>query len=501
MFILSYIGYDRWLQIKWVRVLLWIIPTSNVILVLTNEWHGLFWSGFTRSPVGDNILTFHHGPGFFWTVLNGYIAAFIIFVSLTKAIRKSSELVRRQARLLLIALIIPLAGNLLYLLEIPEIQGIDWSSVLFSVSGIFFLAALYGTRFLTIVPIARHAMIEWMTDCVLVLDANNRVTDFNQATQINFGIAKRDLGKPVDIAMVHWPKIIELSSLVTTNRITIKIGKNKKTLQYFDTHLTLLEDNRGQLFGKLIVFRNITKYHQAERALEQRFVDIQELNENLRQSQEQIVAQQRELAKTEERQRMARDLHDSASQSIHSMVLFSETLAATLEKGNLERARQIIERLQESARQSHKETRLLLYELQAKDLERSVDIIQDLETRLAMVERHAGLNTQLIREGSLENCPPDWHRNLFWITIEALNNALRHAQARSVKIILRCTPGEIKLEIVDDGIGFDSSKVVIGGMGLKNLHERAGLIGGTLTIESKLNRGTRVLFNAKIKVD
>jgi len=220
--------------------------------------------------------------------------------------------------------------------------------------------------------------------------------------------------------------------------------------------------------------------------------------QQLQQAQELLLEQQRELAKVEERNRMARDLHDSVSQSIHGMVLFSETLAATIEKGNLERAGQIIERLQESARQSHKETRLLLYELQAEGPGRSVDLIKDLEERLAKVEEHTGVKTKIIQEGSLENIPLEWHENLFWITVEALNNALKHAQARSVQIIIRSSPQKIELEVSDDGRGFDYAKVRIGGLGLENMQTRATIIGGKLKFESKSGQGTTMRFVAEL---
>ncbi len=125
---------------------------------------------------------------------------------------------------------------------------------------------------------------------------------------------------------------------------------------------------------------------------------------HMQRAQNMLNKQQRELAKLEERKRMARDLHDSVSQSIHSMVLFSETLAATLEKGNYDRALQISDRIQESARQSHKETRLLLYELQFEGPNKQVNLIQDLKERLARVERHTGVKAEIIQEGILGKC-------------------------------------------------------------------------------------------------
>ena len=205
------------------------------------------------------------------------------------------------------------------------------------------------------------------------------------------------------------------------------------------------------------------------------------------------------LTAVEERQRLARDLHDSVNQSIHSLVLFSETLISTLERNNTDRARQIADRLKESARQALKETRLLLYEIQAPASEGSVDLVQALQRRLATVEQRAGIRAQIVQEGSLEYCPPGWSENLFWIAIEALNNALKHAQAHSMKIVIRSLPQSVDLEIIDDGIGFNPNQRQSGGMGLQTMRERANQLDGDLAIHSSAGMGTRVHFHSQIK--
>ncbi len=219
----------------------------------------------------------------------------------------------------------------------------------------------------------------------------------------------------------------------------------------------------------------------------------------LQQTQAELMEQKLTSATLEERQRLARNLHDSLSQSVHSLVLFSQTLQSSLDKNNIERAKRIVEQVQESARQSHKETRLLLYELQAPGKGRSVDLIHELESRLAKVENHAGIGSEIIVKGSVKDIPSAWTEDLYWMTIEALNNALKHAQARKMKIIINIANQELELEVVDDGRGFSLEKVGAGGMGLANLRERASLLGGELTIESELTKGTRVRFHVKIK--
>jgi signal transduction histidine kinase len=83
---------------------------------------------------------------------------------------------------------------------------------------------------------------------------------------------------------------------------------------------------------------------------------------------------------------------------------------------------------------------------------------------------------------------------LYHILQEALNNAMKHAQAASVEILLSVAPGTIELNINDDGIGFDVNAVRTGGMGLTSMAERAKRIGGILSILSEPGKGTQIRF-------
>jgi signal transduction histidine kinase len=282
-------------------------------------------------------------------------------------------------------------------------------------------------------------------------------------------------------------------------RTELEFGQMDK--RYFDVLTSPLFEDQTRVVGRLIIFRDITERNQARLEMEERLLEIQELHRDLQESQAQLVEQQRNLAMLEERQRLARELHDSVNQTINGMVLFTETLAATLEKNNVERARQIMERLQESAKQSLKETRLMLYGLQDSGPKRNVDLIRNLEERLATVEGRVGVRTQLIQDGAMEYCPSEWQEDLFWIAVEALNNSLKHAQARSVQIAIHCSRERVELEVTDDGVGFDTGRVKVGGLGLKNMQERADIIGGTLRMESEPSIGTTVRFEAEIRTE
>ena len=498
LFILSYAGHDDWLKKWWVNLSFIILPISNILLAWTNDLHGWLWTGFTASEFGDNVVVFHHGPAFIWVAIVDYLMTAIILINLWQTTSKGSELSRRQARLLFLATIFPVLSNLIYLVNIPAVSGIDWTSITFSITGMFFLIALYGRRLLDIAPIARHTMIEKMTDYILVLDMQNRVMDFNSATQENFNIKENDIVNTVNNVMAAWPEIIAFSLSSPADTVQTIIEKEGKS-KVLDMRLTLLEDNRGQLYGKLIVFRDITERYHMEQALEQRLFEIKKLHENLQQTQAQLVEQQRALAILEERQRLGRDMHDSVNQSIHSSMLFSETLVALLEKGQTEKAIQVAERIQESGQQALKEIRLLVYETQSRLADESTDLIGALEERLNMVERRFGIRAEIIFDtDTMKYCPAAWRENLYWMIMEALNNSLKHAKARNIKVLFHCTGEQLEVEVKDDGTGFEPGQARGGGFGMRTMRERAEILGGELSVQSSPGHGTRVYFKAKI---
>jgi PAS domain S-box-containing protein len=421
----------------------------------------------------------------------------IIIISFWFATRKGADISRRQARVLLWASMFPIFSNLAYLFQPVEYRALDWTSVTFSVSSSMFVWALYGMRLMDLVPIARDKVIDGLSDGMIVLDIQNRIIDINQvAADILRSSLDKLSGKDI-LESMPYARFLKEPAGDKEIRTELEFGQMDK--RYFDVLTSPLFEDQTRVVGRLIIFRDITERNQARLEMEERLLEIQELHRDLQESQAQLVEQQRNLAMLEERQRLARELHDSVNQTINGMVLFTETLAATLEKNNVERARQIMERLQESAKQSLKETRLMLYGLQDSGPKRNVDLIRNLEERLATVEGRVGVRTQLIQDGAMEYCPSEWQEDLFWIAVEALNNSLKHAQARSVQIAIHCSRERVELEVTDDGVGFDTGRVKVGGLGLKNMQERAVIIGGNLHIESRPSIGTTVRFEAEIK--
>ena len=194
---------------------------------------------------------------------------------------------------------------------------------------------------------------------------------------------------------------------------------------------------------------------------------------------------------SEERGRLARDLHDSVTQSLYSLNLFARSGRDALQDGDTGRLASSLIRVETTALQSLREMRLLLYELRPEALEQE-GLIRTLERRLDAVERRAGMTATVTYEaGAGLELPHALERELYYLAMEALNNTLKHAQANEVTVRLSLHATRLQLEIADDGCGFDPQQVS-GGYGLGDMHERMERLGGRLEIRSAPGAGTRV---------
>jgi signal transduction histidine kinase len=203
---------------------------------------------------------------------------------------------------------------------------------------------------------------------------------------------------------------------------------------------------------------------------------------------------EKERAVAEERNRLARELHDSVTQALYGVALYAEAVAGHLALGNTGRAAAHLDQLQDTATEALAEMRLLVFELRPPLLEEQ-GLQATLRARLQAVEGRAGLRTDF--EGYLEErLPLDVEEGLYRIAVEALNNALKHAQAQKISVHLyqpEPTTGAVSLVVADDGKGFDPATARgRGGLGLAAMGERAAAMGGRLRVRSERGSGTRI---------
>ena len=192
----------------------------------------------------------------------------------------------------------------------------------------------------------------------------------------------------------------------------------------------------------------------------------------------------------EERRSLGTDLHDSISQKLYGVVLQTETAQAKLETGSTVTA-QDIAKIGESARQTLKEMRLFIYQMKPVDLERR-GLVAALTERLAAVEGRANMTARVLPDEDI-NLSLEKEIILYNVAVEALNNIMKHANAKSVTIRLKKRKSAVIMEVVDDGCGFDPKAVKNGRMGLPGMQERLAKVDGKLTIRSVPGKGTKVI--------
>lgn len=227
----------------------------------------------------------------------------------------------------------------------------------------------------------------------------------------------------------------------------------------------------------LTVARDITAARQAAAALRESEARIQA----------QLLREQQAAAAQAERERLARDLHDSMTQSLHSLNLMTATAQLLIQREQYDALPKILDTLRASAQQARHEMRLLVYELQLAPID-NMDLEQLLADRLAFVEQRAGLQTNLRVHGG-GHIPPSLRKHLFFMATEALNNTLRHARATAVHIELEASPVLVSLRVSDDGRGFDAAQTAPG-KGLRNMQAQAAELNGRFTIDSTPGNGT-----------
>ena len=199
----------------------------------------------------------------------------------------------------------------------------------------------------------------------------------------------------------------------------------------------------------------------------------------------------------EERNRLARELHDSVSQSLYSQSLLAEAAGDLLAHREFSRLESCLKDLKENSTQVLKEMRLLLFELRPPMVGEQ-DLVNALQNRLEGVERRAGVATQLFINGTVM-LPANIQNDLYYITLEALNNSLKHSGANSVRVLIDSNDHELQLTIEDNGKGFKTDQDQSAGLGLTTMQERVSKLGGYLNIISAPGKGTRVAVKLELK--
>lgn len=246
--------------------------------------------------------------------------------------------------------------------------------------------------------------------------------------------------------------------------------------------------SRGKTLGVLNVFRQSKRpYSEEDISLLDSVADqIGTAVENAK-----LRLENETLLIVEERNRLARELHDAVTQSLYSLTLYAETSLRFSRANQVDMAGDYIEKVAETAQQALREMRLLLHNLRPAVLEQ-LGLDKAISQRVEAVEKRVGVEVDYQVDGEI-NLPAHVEEALYHIVQESLNNALKHAAADRISIKLRQENARVTLTVSDDGKGFKHLDIGDGGgLGLTSMRERVDSLGGKLSIGAEVGGGTRV---------
>jgi two-component system NarL family sensor kinase len=205
-----------------------------------------------------------------------------------------------------------------------------------------------------------------------------------------------------------------------------------------------------------------------------------------------LFARSAELGALEERNRLAREIHDTLAQGLAGITLQLETAEALLESGvPAEAVRASVEQALSSARQNLEDARRSVLDLRAAPLE-GRSLPEALTRLVSDFNQRGDLQVEHRLEGANQPLPSRVEAGLYRVAQEALENVAQHAGARHAALHLLITPEQVILEIADDGRGFEPGQIPPGRFGLAGINERVRLLGGSLELKSSPGAGTVV---------
>jgi signal transduction histidine kinase len=246
---------------------------------------------------------------------------------------------------------------------------------------------------------------------------------------------------------------------------------------------------KGRVYGGIVVYYPVLRSFNTD---EIELIDIFADQAALALEHARLVDQSRQFAALEERQRIARDLHDSVTQTLFSLTLTAQAARTTFEtKGT--GVLPLLEMVQELATGALAEMRALIFELRPGSLHEA-GLAAAIERFVDAFKSRTGIAVTL--ELDSRRLPPPVEEALYRITGEALANIGKHARASEAAITLIRQPANAVLSVRDNGIGFDPAQPITGDhMGQRTMQERAAALGGSCVVQSAHGQGTEIMVN------
>lgn len=475
--ILRLTEHDRWLERKKL-LLLCMIPIITSVLALTN-FHGLMWAGCGLSYQGAYpVLSLRYGV-WFWIhmVYATGLDALSVVLAARYGLRQTPLYKKRYASLVFPVVFVWLV-NTPYLLHLG--LPVDLTPVAWGAATPTVLWALFRNDLFDLVPIARTRVMESLSAGVLLIDRKNRVVDLNPAAVRIFQCTPdKTVGLGADEFFSGWPELL------------LQIGGNRSQAEwkapdglcYVSSYYEI--KRKKNILGRMLILRDVTEE---------------------RRMQAELLETQRQMAVQQERERMARDMHDDMGQIMGFVNVQAQAVQEYLKRGQTEAAQKCLERLSEVARDAHSHVRETILAMQGETTARMTtpeEYKKKLEQELNLFERSSGIRVEKIVQRI------DWKDSwdakaalqISKMVREAFHNIRQHSGASSAFVSFAEENGVLIVTVSDNGCGFDPDKLISGcHFGLLFLRERAEEMGGKLEVQSHLDEGTTVKITVPMSV-
>lgn len=266
LFTIRYTGGGDWLD-DWRVALLFIVPALTIILNLTNELHYFYYTSIALDTTGPfPLLALERGPWYWFNVVYSYLAMVLGTLILVRFWHQTPRPYRGQTTVLILAAVIPLGLNFLYLLGFRPFAHLDLSPVAFTATGVLMALGIARLSLLKLSPIARNTLFEHLRDPALVIDHEGRLTDFNQAaTNVLDPVLSQRIGWFTNTALNQWPTLADFCYAQSEEHAEIHLATRPGEI--YEAVRTALTDRRGRNVGQIVVLHNITARHQSEQAM------------------------------------------------------------------------------------------------------------------------------------------------------------------------------------------------------------------------------------------
>jgi len=461
-----YYGKRRHLPL-WTSILLNVPPFLFFIGIITNESHHLFYS--TYDFLGDTF-----GPLFYIStgVMYLYLTAGIYFCA--ACFRKQQGSKGTQAKLLTAGIMVPLLVNALYVFGLLE-PRFDLTPISCNISLLFFAYAIWRYHFLDVVNMGISLSMGSMQEGVLVTNIRGRIIDYNNSIIEILHFSNNEI--PFDTIDLLY------DSLKPVYNDTIKITTQDGNVSYIKFYSKPLVLRNKKTIGNVHVFADMTGYRELVLSLENKNREQIEANKKIIK----YIKDVEQLTAIEERNRMAKEIHDVLGHSLTLVTAVLEGSLILIESDYSEAKKRIVQALS-IARLGHGEMKKVLYGTSVGSISSTNRLEIDLES-LADSYRIAGMKVVLSVTGVSMNIDQPFYNAIFRICQEGLTNSLRHGKAEKADIFIRFSQKEAEVFVIDNGKG---CRELVKGNGISGMEQRIESFNGTLSYGSPENTGFTV---------